>query len=84
MCIVVNPTATIGKNVSISHFVNIVSNKGRAATIEDGVYIAPNVSEVEDVVIARGTTIGAVTVVNKDIPANAIAAGVPARIIRIK
>ena len=37
--IIINPTAKIGKNVSLSQFLTIGSNKGKAATIEDNVYI---------------------------------------------
>ncbi len=41
--VVINATASIGSNVSLSQFVTIGSNKGQAATIEDNVYIANNV-----------------------------------------
>lgn len=82
MCIVVNPTATIGDNVSISQFVNIGSNKGQAAVIEDGVYLAPHVCLVENVRIGKMSVIGAGAVVTKDIPPYSVAVGVPAKVIK--
>lgn len=84
MCIVINPTATIGNNVSISQFVNIGSNKGQAATIEDNVYLAPHVCLIENVRIGKDSTIGAGAVVTKDIPPYSVAVGVPARVIKTK
>lgn len=41
-------------------FLTIGSNKGKAAFIEDDVYIAPFVCLVEDVVIGRGSVVGLV------------------------
>lgn len=82
MCIVVNPTATIGNNVSISQFVNIGSNKGHAAVIEDGVYLAPHVCLVENVRIGSNSVIGAGAVVTKDIPPFSVAVGVPAKVVK--
>ena len=73
--IVVNPTAIIGNNVNLSQFVTIGSNHGKAAIIGDNTYIGPNVCIVEDVVIGNNVTIGAGSVVTKDIPDNATAVG---------
>lgn len=79
--IVVNPTAIIGNNVNISQFVTIGSNYNKAARIGDFTYIGPNVCIVEDVIIGSNVTIGAGSVVTKDIPDNATACGNYAKVI---
>ena len=81
--VVVNPTAKIGNNVNLSQFVTIGANHGQAAHIGNNVYIGPNVCIVEDVKIGDNVKIGAGAVVTKDIPENAICAGVPAKVFRI-
>lgn len=50
--------------------------------IEDDVWIGMNTIVLKGVTIGRGAVIGANSVVNKDIPPNTIAAGVPVKIIR--
>lgn len=79
--IVVNPLTVIGNNCNISQFVSIGSNHGTGAIIGDDVYIGPNVCIVEDVKIGNGVTIGAGSVVTRDIPDGATVAGVPAKIL---
>ena len=81
ICMVVNPRTIIGNNVNLSQFVNIGTNHNTPAIIGDNVYIAPHVSIVEDVKIGNNSSIGAGAVVTKDIPENATAAGVPAKIL---
>ena len=78
---VINSSAIIGNNVSISQFTSIGSSKGKAATIGDCVYIGPNVSIVENVEIGNYCTIGAGSVLVKNIPDNSTAVGVPAKVI---
>ncbi|NVN98810.1 MAG: acyltransferase [Geobacteraceae bacterium] len=51
--------------------------------IGDNVWIGENVTVLPGVTIGENAIIGANTVVNKNIPANAVAAGVPARIVRL-
>lgn len=80
-CVVISPTARIGNNVNVSQFTTIGSNNKSAATIGDNVYIGPNVCIVERVTIGDNVTIGAGSVVTKDIAANTVAAGVPAKAI---
>lgn len=79
--VVVNDSAVIGNNVNLSQCVTIGSNDGKAATIGDNVYIAPNVCVIEAVTIGSNATIGAGSVVTKDIPENATAVGNYARVI---
>lgn len=79
--VVINPSVVIGNNVNLSQFTSIGSNHGKAATIGDNVYIGPSVCIVEDVVIGNNVTIGAGSVVTKDIPDNATAAGNYAKVL---
>lgn len=50
--------------------------------IEDDVWIGGDVTIAPGVTIGKGSIIGAKSLVNKDIPANVIAAGNPCRVIR--
>ncbi len=79
--IIVNPTTKIGNNCNLSQFTTIGANEGQAATIGNDVYIGPGVSIVENVVIGDKVTIGAGSVVTKDIPDNATAVGNYAKVI---
>jgi len=79
--IVVSKSAIIGKNCNLSHFVNIGSNHGLAATIGDNVYIGPNSCLVEAVKISDNVTIGAGSTVVKSLPLNATAVGNPSKVI---
>lgn len=79
--IVINSTTQIGNNCNLSQFITIGSNHGKAAVIGDNTYIGPNVCIVEDVKIGNNVTIGAGSVVTKDIPDNATAAGNYAKVL---
>lgn len=79
--VVVSPSAVIGNNCNLSQFTTIGSNHGKAAVIGDYTYIGPNVCIVENVKIGNNVTIGAGSVVTKDIPDNATAVGNYAKVI---
>lgn len=81
MSMVVNGGTIIGNNVCLSHFVSIGTNHNTPAIIGNNVYIGPNSNIVEDVCIGSDATIGAGSVVAKDIPSNATAVGSPARVV---
>ena len=80
--VIINSSSKIGSNVTLSQFLSIGSNKGKAATIEDNVYIAPSVCLVEDIIIGHNSVIGAGSVVTKNVPPYSMVAGVPAKIIK--
>jgi acetyltransferase-like isoleucine patch superfamily enzyme len=91
-------TLTIGQNVMIASGCRIVPNQHTFAdreipisrqpcvalgiTIEDGVWLGANVVVLDGVRIGRGAIVGAGSVVNQTVPAYAIVAGVPARVLR--
>ena len=79
--IIINPTTIIGDNCNISQFVTIGSNKKHAASIGNDVYIGSSCCIVENVQIGNNVTIGAGSVVTKDIPDNATAVGNYAKVI---
>lgn len=80
--VIINTSATIGQNVSLSQFLTIGSRKGKAAIIEDNVYIGPFVCLIEDVTIGHDSQIGAGSVVTKDILPFSVAVGNPAKVIK--
>ena len=84
MSIVINGGTVVGNNVNISHFVSIGTNHDTPAVIGDNVYIGPNTCIVEDVCICNNVTVGAGSVVVKDVPKNSTVVGCPGRVINIK
>lgn len=82
--VVINHTAVIGNNVNISQFLTIGANETCAAVIGDNVYVGPQVCLVENVHIGSNATIGAGSIVTKDVKADAVVAGNPAREINAK
>ena len=79
--VVVNPTTIIGNNCNLSKFVTVGSNEAKAAVIGDNVYIGPNCCIVEDVEIGNNVTIGAGSVVTKNLPENSTCAGNYAKVL---
>lgn len=56
----------------------------RGVVIEDEVWLGARVIVLRGVTIGRGAVVGAGAVVTKSIPADAVAAGVPARVLRMR
>lgn len=83
---VVSPTTIIGKNVSFRQNTTIgakgFNGAEKSPVIGDNVTIGPNVCIIGDIHIGNGAVIGAGAVVVKDVPANAVVAGNPAKVIR--
>lgn len=74
----------IGHNAQIGSNVMIAANAtiGGSAIIEDEAFIGCNAFIKQHIKIGKGATVGAGSVVLKDIPPHAIVAGVPAKPIR--
>ncbi len=83
--IVVNEAARIGRNCNISHGVTIGQvNRGErkgVPVIGAGVYIGPGAVIVGAIKVGNGCAIGANAVVTRDLGDNAVAIGIPARVI---
>lgn len=85
---------TIGDNVLLAGYDRIVSHSNvrygwksdegetSPVVIKDGARISFDVDILPGVTIGENSVIGAGAVVNKSIPANCMAAGVPARVIK--
>lgn len=84
-CIVIAQTSAIGSNVSIHQGVTIgrVFNGPKAGvpTIGNNVVIFAGAKIIGNVKIGNNAVIGANAVVTNDIPANAVAGGIPAKVI---
>jgi serine O-acetyltransferase len=83
--IAVSPACTIGRNCTILPGV-ILGEVNRGArtgspTIGDDVYIGAGAKVLGGVVVGSNVAIGANAVVTKDVPDNAVVAGVPATIL---
>lgn len=85
MGVVIGETAIIGDDCTLYHGVTLGGttwNKGkRHPTLENGVVIGAGAKVLGPITIGAGAKIGSNAVVVKDVPANATAVGIPARIL---
>ena len=86
-CVYVKGKIRIGKNVLVSgHSILIAHDPWKSGdiVIEDGAWIGVGVIVVFPVRIGKNAMVGAGSVVISDIPDNAVAAGVPARVVKYR
>lgn len=85
MGVVIGETAVIGDDCTLYHGVTLGGtswNKGkRHPTLEAGVVIGAGAKVLGPITIGEGAKIGSNAVVVKDVPPNATAVGIPARIL---
>ncbi len=80
----------IAESVTISFRVTLVAHGPKSDSsnmdivIEQGAYIGCNATILPGVTIGKRAGVGACSVVTKDVPAGAVVAGNPARILRMK
>lgn len=81
---VVHRQAIIGDNVIVGSNVTIGGRSGHAQlpVIEAGAYVGTGARVLGPVRVGRNAVIGANAVVLHDVPANSVAVGIPARIVR--
>lgn len=86
-CIVISRQAVIGRNVNVSHGVTIGRvNRGKRKgfpTIGNNVYIGAGAKVLGNIKVGNNVAIGANSVVTKHIPNNAVAVGIPAKVISL-
>ena len=83
MGIIIAPNSIVGKDCDLYADVRLVLAHGvkQGPVLEDGVFMGDGAKAVGAVRIGAGAVIGVSAVVTRDIPANAVAAGVPARVL---
>lgn len=82
--VLISPKCGIGHNSVIKDYASLLWNVNISGsdTLEEGTFVGSGATLVQEISIGREALIGAGAVVLKDVPANATAVGVPARIIK--
>jgi serine O-acetyltransferase len=88
MGVVIGETSEIGDDVTLYHGVTLGGTSWNAGkrhpTLEDNVVIGAGAQVLGPITIGKGGKVGSNSVVVKDLPANATAVGIPARIVNSK
>lgn len=83
--VVIGETAEVGDDVMLYHQVTLggrsMKQEKRHPTIGDGVVIGAGAKLIGPVTVGAGSSVGANAVVVKDVPADSVAVGVPAKVV---
>src|SRR5215470_1038116 len=84
MGVVIHRRTVIGENCEISHHVTIGGRGGfyEVPVVGNNVFIGPGAKLLGPIKVGDGAIIGANAVVLADVPAHAVAVGIPARVIK--
>ena len=84
LAIVIHANCKIGKNCTISQGVTLggTNHKGLVPVLGDNVFIGAGAKILGPITIGNNVVIGANAVVVKDIPANSLAVGIPAKVVK--
>ncbi|WP_142847665.1 serine O-acetyltransferase [Telmatospirillum sp. J64-1] len=84
-CVVIGETAEIGDDCTLYHGVTLggttLSRGKRHPTLEDGVLVGAGAKVLGAVVIGRGSSVGANSVVIGDVPPGMTVVGIPGRVV---
>lgn len=83
-CLIINDKVRLGENVTLLHNVTIGANRRGAPVIGNGVTVATGSIIIGDIIIGDNATIGAGTLVTKDVAPNVVVVGNPCRVVRTK
>jgi serine O-acetyltransferase len=81
--VIINPQSVIGANCTLRHGITVGTKHdgGKVPIIGDNVTMGAYAQVLGGVKVGDGATIGALSLVIDDVPAGAVAVGVPARVI---
>ena len=82
--VVIHKNAKIGRNCLLAQNVSVAGKDGGAPELKDWVYVGHASIILGNVVVGNNVSIGALSLVNQDVPDNAIVAGIPAKVIRFR
>lgn len=82
--IVINSKAKLGRNVTLFHQNTIGETKKGAPIIEDNVILAAGAMVLGPIRVDSGATIGAATIVMKDVKALEVVVGNPQKVLRVE
>jgi sugar O-acyltransferase (sialic acid O-acetyltransferase NeuD family) len=79
--VVLNLHCSIGHDCVLGNFVSLMpgARLSGGVTVEDDVFIGTNASVLPGLRLGKGSTIGAGAVVTKNVPANTVVSGIPAK-----
>ena len=78
----IHPDTKIGDRVGLMHGVTLgMGPDGGTPTLEDDVFVGANATVIGGVTIGEGARVAATSLVVRDVPAGALAIGVPAKVV---